>query len=129
MLQLTYSHFEIIVINDGSTDRTLERLKEAFDLQLFPEVVRRRLTSQPIRGVYRSSTYPELKVVDKRTARVRPTRSTQASMSRSIRSSARWTRMGYCVLTVSRALRGRSSTTLAPLPLAASSGSPTAARS
>ena len=65
MLQLNYSHFEIIVINDGSTDRTLDQLKEAFDLHLFPEVVRRRLTTKPIRGIYRSAAYPELKVVDK----------------------------------------------------------------
>jgi cellulose synthase/poly-beta-1,6-N-acetylglucosamine synthase-like glycosyltransferase len=65
MLQLNYSHFEIVVINDGSTDRTLDQLKEAFDLHLFPEVVRRRLTTQPIRHIYRSAAYPELKVVDK----------------------------------------------------------------
>ena len=65
MLQLNYSHFEIIVINDGSTDRTLAQLKEAFDLHPFPEVVRRRLTTQPIRGIYRSAAYPELKIVDK----------------------------------------------------------------
>ena len=65
LLQLNYSHFEIVVINDGSADHTLERLKEAFELQLFPEVVRRRLATEPLRGVYRSSRYPELKVIDK----------------------------------------------------------------
>ena len=65
LLQLNYSHFEIVVINDGSSDRTLDRLKEAFDLRKFPEVVRRRLATEPLRGVYRSAKYPELKVIDK----------------------------------------------------------------
>ena len=65
LLQLNYSHFEIVVVNDGSTDATLACLKEAFDLQPFPEVVRRRLTTQTVRGIYRSAAYPELKVVDK----------------------------------------------------------------
>jgi cellulose synthase/poly-beta-1,6-N-acetylglucosamine synthase-like glycosyltransferase len=65
LLQLNYSHFEIVVINDGSSDQTLERLKAAFDLHVFPEVVRRRLPTETIRGVYRSGRYPELKVIDK----------------------------------------------------------------
>ena len=65
LLQLNYSHFEIVVINDGSTDRTLEVLKESFDLKLFPEVMRRRLATAPLRGVYRSAKHPELKVIDK----------------------------------------------------------------
>jgi cellulose synthase/poly-beta-1,6-N-acetylglucosamine synthase-like glycosyltransferase len=65
LLQLNYSHFEIVVVNDGSSDRTLELLKESFDLRRFPEVVRRRLPTENIRGVYRSATHPELKVIDK----------------------------------------------------------------
>ena len=64
-MQLNYSHFEIVVVNDGSTDRTLDLLKESFGLRPFPEVVRRRLATEPLRGVYRSATYPELKVIDK----------------------------------------------------------------
>jgi cellulose synthase/poly-beta-1,6-N-acetylglucosamine synthase-like glycosyltransferase len=65
LLQLNYSHFEIVVVNDGSTDRTLEVLKASFDLTPFPEVMRRRLATEPIRGVYRSAKHPELKVIDK----------------------------------------------------------------
>jgi cellulose synthase/poly-beta-1,6-N-acetylglucosamine synthase-like glycosyltransferase len=65
LLQLNYARFEIVVVNDGSKDRTLEVLKEAFDLQPFPEVIRRRLQTRPVRGVYRSASYPELKVIDK----------------------------------------------------------------
>jgi cellulose synthase/poly-beta-1,6-N-acetylglucosamine synthase-like glycosyltransferase len=65
LLQLNYAHFEIIVINDGSTDRTLDVLKETFGLRPFPEVVRRRLATARFRGVYRSTIHPELKVIDK----------------------------------------------------------------
>ena len=36
LLQLNYSHFEIVVVNDGSSDRTLDVLKEAFGLRHFP---------------------------------------------------------------------------------------------
>jgi cellulose synthase/poly-beta-1,6-N-acetylglucosamine synthase-like glycosyltransferase len=65
LLQLNYARFEILVVNDGSADRTLDVLKEAFGLQPFPEVVRRRLATSPLRGVYRSPSHPELKVIDK----------------------------------------------------------------
>jgi len=65
LLQLNYARFEIVVVNDGSDDRTLEVLKKAFDLQPFPEVIRRQLQTRTIRGVYRSPSHPELKVIDK----------------------------------------------------------------
>ena len=65
LLQLNYARFEIVVVNDGSDDRTLEVLKKAFDLQPFPEVIRRQLQTKTIRGVYRSPSHPELKVIDK----------------------------------------------------------------
>jgi cellulose synthase/poly-beta-1,6-N-acetylglucosamine synthase-like glycosyltransferase len=65
MLQLSYSSFEIIVINDGSTDKTMETLTRAFALELFPEAVHRRLETKPIRAVYRSRTHANLRVVDK----------------------------------------------------------------
>jgi cellulose synthase/poly-beta-1,6-N-acetylglucosamine synthase-like glycosyltransferase len=65
LLQLNYARFEIIVINDGSTDQTLAVLEEAFDLQPFPEVIRKQLPTKRVRGVYRSPAHPELKVIDK----------------------------------------------------------------
>ncbi len=32
LLELDYAEFEVIVVNDGSTDDTLERLRDALDL-------------------------------------------------------------------------------------------------
>lgn len=65
MFQLTYSDFEIIVINDGSKDATLEVLKREFSLLPFPLAHRDGLATKPVRGVYRSMRYPNLRVIDK----------------------------------------------------------------
>lgn len=65
MLQLTYSEFEVIVINDGSSDATLEMLVQEFSLVPFPESYRLRLQTAPIRTVYRSPRFRNLRVVDK----------------------------------------------------------------
>ncbi|MGV1100825.1 glycosyltransferase family 2 protein [Thiovibrio sp. JS02] len=65
LLQLHYSEFEIIVINDGSGDDTLQVLKTAFLLEEIPEAYRVRLTTQPVRAIYRSRHFPNLRVIDK----------------------------------------------------------------
>ena len=65
MLQLIYFKFEIIVVNDGSQDATLEVLKQEFDLHAFPQSYHAQLKTQPIHTIYRSARYPELCVIDK----------------------------------------------------------------
>jgi cellulose synthase/poly-beta-1,6-N-acetylglucosamine synthase-like glycosyltransferase len=65
MLQLQYPDFEVVVVNDGSKDRTLEVLIEEFELVPHPEVIRLAVPHKPIRGVYRSLRYSNLRVVDK----------------------------------------------------------------
>ena len=65
LLALDYPELEVIVVNDGSDDETLERLKQDFELELRHVFYRRILPTQPIRAVYRSRTEPRICVVDK----------------------------------------------------------------
>lgn len=65
MLQLSYSEMEVIVVNDGSSDRTLQVLIDEFALVPFPEAYRIQLETKPVRGIYRSTRFPNLRVIDK----------------------------------------------------------------
>ncbi|PQP01912.1 glycosyl transferase [Massilia phosphatilytica] len=65
MLQLTYSEYEVLVVNDGSKDGTLEVLKREFGLLPFPEAYRRQIRTKEIRQIYRSTRFPNLRVIDK----------------------------------------------------------------
>src|SRR3954470_12463603 len=65
LLMLDYPLFEVILVNDGSKDRTLDRLIAAFELKLSARGFEYSVSCKPIRGVYESSAYPTLVVVDK----------------------------------------------------------------
>lgn len=64
-LRLRYPQHEVVVVNDGSTDRTLEILIEHFGLRRIDKVFKKHFQTQPIRGIYESPDYPNLVVVDK----------------------------------------------------------------
>lgn len=65
LLTLQYPNLEVVVINDGSSDGTLELMVEHFSLEPASPIHYRRLESAPVRAIYRSRTFPELIVVDK----------------------------------------------------------------
>jgi cellulose synthase/poly-beta-1,6-N-acetylglucosamine synthase-like glycosyltransferase len=65
LLDLRYPRHEVIVVNDGSTDTTLERLTEAFDLVPVREALRTRIATSPVRATYVSRRRPNLWVLDK----------------------------------------------------------------
>ena len=64
-LNLDFPEYEIIVGNDGSTDDTLQLLKEAFDLVKVDYDISHKYLCKPIHAVYFSHKNPRLVVVDK----------------------------------------------------------------
>src|SRR5438105_6536377 len=65
LLELDYPQLEIIVVNDGSLDRTLEELRDEFRLRVVRAVYIAEVKSAPVRGLYRSDVDSRLLVVDK----------------------------------------------------------------
>ena len=60
-----YPRLEVVVANDGSTDDTLRKLIEAFDLQKVRIPYRPDIETKRIRGIYRANSPIQITVVDK----------------------------------------------------------------
>jgi cellulose synthase/poly-beta-1,6-N-acetylglucosamine synthase-like glycosyltransferase len=65
LLDLDYAELEVIVVNDGSEDRTLDEMREEFRLRLVRAVYVPEMKSAAVRGLYRSGVDPRLLVIDK----------------------------------------------------------------
>lgn len=65
LLELQFPSYEIIVINDGSNDKTLKKLQENFNLFKVKMDFTLKLDHMSIVNVYKSSLYPNLIIIDK----------------------------------------------------------------
>lgn len=64
-LAMNYPFFDVIVINDGSRDRTLDMLIHNYNLKKIDVVYRNILKTSPVKGFYYNSKTPNLLVIDK----------------------------------------------------------------
>jgi len=65
LLNLNYPDYEIIVVNDGSTDHTLFKLIQVFELERSDIFIHNYLNTQEIRAIYTSRRFTQLMVIDK----------------------------------------------------------------
>ena len=65
LMKIDYPHFEICVVNDGSTDKTHELIVEAFKLYKIETSTKTSIPTKDVRGVYYNIEYPNLIYVDK----------------------------------------------------------------
>jgi cellulose synthase/poly-beta-1,6-N-acetylglucosamine synthase-like glycosyltransferase len=65
LLTLDYPALELVVVNDGSQDRTLAQLKTAFQLRAVRMLYIAEIASAPVREIYKSDIEPRLIVLDK----------------------------------------------------------------
>lgn len=67
LLTIDYPTFEVVIVNDGSKDRTLELLIEEYEMVETPFAYIEKVQSQPFKRVFKSTNpkYDKLIVVDK----------------------------------------------------------------
>ena len=65
LLMLNYGEYEIIVVDDGSNDRTLRALVDAYELKRSDRPYKRSIPTGEVRAVYGSLAHPNLTVVEK----------------------------------------------------------------
>jgi len=65
LLTLRYPSYDIVVVNDGSKDGTLERLRQAFELEEAARAPVATIPTAQVQAVLHSRRHPNLWVVDK----------------------------------------------------------------
>ncbi len=65
LLDLDYPRVEVLVVNDGSSDNTLEELKRNFKLIEITREIDEKIDTVPLRAIYNSIEEKRLTVIDK----------------------------------------------------------------
>lgn len=65
LMNLNYPVFEIIVVNDGSKDRTHDEMVNTFNMKQIESSTKVAIETQEVQGVYYNSEYPNLIYIDK----------------------------------------------------------------
>ena len=67
LLNLEYPNYEVIIVNDGSTDATLKLLIDYFELVEVPFAYVERIKTKPFKRIFKSTNdkYAKLMIVDK----------------------------------------------------------------
>ena len=67
LLSLNYNNYEVIVVNDGSKDNSMDILIQTYDLVLTELDIQQKIETKKIRGLYvsRNAAFKKLIVVDK----------------------------------------------------------------
>ncbi|MDR6486839.1 cellulose synthase/poly-beta-1,6-N-acetylglucosamine synthase-like glycosyltransferase/phosphoglycerol transferase MdoB-like AlkP superfamily enzyme [Chryseobacterium vietnamense] len=67
LLSLYYHNLEIIIVNDGSKDDSIQKLIEAYELESVAYFIQGKIETNAVRGVYKSKNpaFKKLTVVDK----------------------------------------------------------------
>ena len=65
ILHVDYKKYEAYIINDGSTDHTMELLISMLDLKKVEKEKAGHISHKPIKGIYQSTLYPSIYIIDK----------------------------------------------------------------
>jgi cellulose synthase/poly-beta-1,6-N-acetylglucosamine synthase-like glycosyltransferase len=66
LLSLQYANLEVVVVNDGSKDETINVLVRDYELVPVHPIYQKSVQTQPVVALYRSKLFPNLVVVDKK---------------------------------------------------------------
>ncbi len=69
IMLLSYRYKQVIAVNDGSDDNTMEILMKELDLVEIPKYYVEEIPTQQVKKVYRSRSHPEVTVIDKEKGR------------------------------------------------------------
>ena len=65
LLKLQFGMYQVIVVNDGSRDDTMDVMRRELDLYEVPKIYPERIATQRVRAVYASRTHYRFWVIDK----------------------------------------------------------------